>query len=666
MFGFSTLTGCYDNKPRFQRSTFDGLFEHLQSHTRVIPLTMGDYLALDDNGQKNHKSGPAVCLTEFNGTRSIDNVVRTFGLGLDVDEAHVERDRLVSLLSGTSAIIYESANSVPSARRWRVFIEYARPFTPEEHAAAFEHWRAIIPGASDKSKDAARLWYCVQRFKDSDQRMLERLPGRPYIAQAPRRVTPQEAFRRHIKPPADTPASVGSRNDTMLRYLASKVSECESEEELLEVALEKNDEYERPLPKREVSGMVRRTWKRREKLGWKPLSVIEEETSEDEEKPGLPFMPVEFTTPAPKLPTPVVAHWLPRRVVTLFSAHGGTGKSYVALEVAVRVCLGLPVFGCQADSTPVLFYSCEDEEAVLRARADRFAEHFGYKPADLDGRLFLYDVTAVGDGDGFDVEWYKRFDSTRSYGPTRTMEMVYNTAEAFGCGAVIADNVSDIFAGEENNRAQVRGFMRLVKNQTQRVNAATLLLGHTNKPSASAKAGEDVQGYSGSTAWHNSARSRWWMARAEDDRERLELSLEKSNYGKSGLLVEVRWNEEKGVLLSQDAQVHQALGDLRMTILAKLAEYEDRGIELLASARAGGAAQSALRKDIPSMRRFKATAVQDELEAMYREGLLAKGSREARNTKAGGKVALFTVTDKGREALEASNRRVAKLRPEGG
>ena len=58
--------------------------------------------------------------------------------------------------------------------------------------------------------------------------------------------------------------------------------------------------------------------------------------------------------------------------------------------------------------------------------------------------------------------------------------------------------------------------------------AAVVLLAHIDK--AAARNGGQGNSYSGSTAWHNSARSR--LALVEDEATGLELLHEKANFGK--------------------------------------------------------------------------------------------------------------------------------------
>ena len=386
---------------------------------------------------------------------------------------------------------------------------------------------------------------------------------------------------------------------------------------------------------------------RKAKAGTSAPPVEAPEDVEGEDEAGDLFIEgvyLPFSKKAPELPLPVVMHWLPRKSVTLFGSHGGTGKSYVGLEVAVRVVLGLDVFGCKTDPVNTIFYSCEDEQAVMRDRADRIAIELGHKPSDLDGRLFLLDMTSHTQ-----PELYRE---TREGGAvTTTFPKLFNTVERVDAGLVVIDNASDVFAANENDRTKVREFMRMLKAPAQEMDLAILLLAHTNKVTAQAKAGEDVQGYSGSTAWHNSARSRWFMAFDKDDPELRVLSLDKSNYGKSGLTVEVRWHESKKLLLSGEAVARKPLNELAGAVLKKVAHYDKTNTEMLVSMKAPGTSslQAKLRKDVPELRRRRATEVQEFLDMLARDGFLAivERPRGGRNKSS---VKVFTLGERAKEA----------------
>jgi RecA-family ATPase len=93
----------------------------------------------------------------------------------------------------------------------------------------------------------------------------------------------------------------------------------------------------------------------------------------------------------------------------------------------------------------------------------------------------------------------------------------------------------------ENDRAKVRQFI----SSLTRLAPAVLLLAHVDAASSMADPRE-AKGYSGSTGWNNSVRSRWFMSKAKDGDDII-LTLPKVNYAKAGSEAVIRWSESNGV-----------------------------------------------------------------------------------------------------------------------
>lgn len=106
-------------------------------------------------------------------------------------------------------------------------------------------------------------------------------------------------------------------------------------------------------------------------------------------------------------------------------------------------------------------------------------------------------------------------------------------------GLFIVDSAADAF-GEEINRYAVRSFIRLLKS----IGCTTLLLGHPSVDGL--KSG---RGYSGSTHWNNSVRSRLYFTRATTDEgdcpdpDLRVLELAKANRAQTGQRMHLRWTE---------------------------------------------------------------------------------------------------------------------------
>lgn len=145
-----------------------------------------------------------------------------------------------------------------------------------------------------------------------------------------------------------------------------------------------------------------------------------------------------------------------------------------------------------------------------------------------------------------------------------------------GADVIVIDNASDAFSGNENERRGVRAFMRRLTDLGRQHNAAVLLLAHIDK--AAARAGPAGNSYSGSTAWHNSARSRVALLVQED--ESVLLVHEKLNLGKKAEPAWLRWND-RGVLIAAEREAF-ALSDADNgpPALAVLLAAKDAGIRV--------------------------------------------------------------------------------------
>lgn len=213
--------------------------------------------------------------------------------------------------------------------------------------------------------------------------------------------------------------------------------------------------------------------------------------------------------------------WLPKRHVTLFGGHGGMGKSTVALAIAAHVACGLPFAGFEVEQSPVLFVSLEDEASIVRLRLRRIIEAYRLPAGRVLENLRLLDGTQgfaalMTEGEGY---------SSR---PAFTAAYREMAARAEGAGLIVVDNASDAFDANENSRQHVRMFVRGLAAVARHYNASVMLLAHIDK--AAAKGGGNGNDYSGSTAWHNSARSR--LALLNKDGGNILLEHQKANLSK--------------------------------------------------------------------------------------------------------------------------------------
>ena len=231
--------------------------------------------------------------------------------------------------------------------------------------------------------------------------------------------------------------------------------------------------------------------------------------------------PMDWGTLAGVSPEPATfrwAGWLPARTTTLLSANGGVGKSNLSLQLAAGLALGGRFLGEELEACRVLVISAEDEARTVHFRLANICQDLGAPLSALTGRLVAYDLTQSDC-----VMW-------RQGAPTARMQWLADVVNQHQAEVVVIDNASDVFNANENDRAEVRGFMRSLNAIAHHSGAAILLLAHVDKASVRMGAGVDTQStFSGSTAWNNSARSRWAMTR--DLEHVIALRHEKCNLG---------------------------------------------------------------------------------------------------------------------------------------
>lgn len=240
----------------------------------------------------------------------------------------------------------------------------------------------------------------------------------------------------------------------------------------------------------------------------------------------------------------LVPDLVPGRTVTLLSGDGGTGKSLLALQLACAVALGRPWIGRDVATGGAVYISAEDDRDELHRRLAAVAEAENFDLADLD-RLHMSSLA------GQDA-LLATLDPGGRLAPSPLFREVEAQVEDLGPALVVLDTLADLFPGNENDRAQARQFVGLVRGLAIRHECAIVLLSH---PSVAGMA--SGTGLSGSTAWNGSVRSRLYLDRVKDagnfepDPDARVLKTMKANYGPTGGEIALRWEAGRFVAQSQ-------------------------------------------------------------------------------------------------------------------
>jgi hypothetical protein len=194
----------------------------------------------------------------------------------------------------------------------------------------------------------------------------------------------------------------------------------------------------------------------------------------------------------------LISHWLSTGA-TLLAGSGGVGKSLLAQTIATALAIGHPFIDDIAAPKRVLMWACEDDHDELWRRQIAICSLFGYPMADLAGKLTI--EPRLGEDNSLFVPVY----GSPSWTPLR--EELREQVADYQADVLILDNIGQTFGCSENERHAVTVYV----NGCGVMASAVLLLGHPAKVAGSE--------FSGSTAWENAVRMRWYLGTKLPDQD---------------------------------------------------------------------------------------------------------------------------------------------------
>lgn len=252
---------------------------------------------------------------------------------------------------------------------------------------------------------------------------------------------------------------------------------------------------------------------------------------------------------------------IPMRQVTILAGDGGVGKSLLALQIAAAGAMSVDTLapvggeGFEPLAGQTLYIGAEDEADEFHRRLADIVKAHGKTLSDL----WLMRLVPLADRDAL----ISIPDRAGNMQPTALMRQIIELILEIQPKLLVLDTAADLFGGDEIKRGQARQFIAMLRSVAIKLDLAVVLLTH---PSVSGMA--SGAGTSGSTGWSNSVRSRLYLTRPKDDEADPDLRIlktMKSNYGKTGDEVRLRWRE--GAFVIDDG--HTPAGS---TLLAARAE----------------------------------------------------------------------------------------------
>ncbi|CAG9932043.1 AAA family ATPase [Candidatus Nitrotoga arctica] len=294
---------------------------------------------------------------------------------------------------------------------------------------------------------------------------------------------------------------------------------------------------------------------------------------------------------------------VPSEALTLLAAHGGTGKSLFALQLAAHVSTGADFLGLPTEQSKTLFFSAEDATNTIRRRFGSLCRVDGLDPAKVEHNLIVLDATdAPCLFHEVNILGVRRGQVTEHYLKLKAM------IEAERVAFLIIDNASDAFGANPIDRQHVTQFVRVLVHLVRKIGGAVLMLSHVNKVTSRAgKKQTDSEGYADSAAWHNAPRSRLFL-NATDEAGSLSLAHQKNNVGKKQPDMNLAFRVDGSSIISLDAGHANGMASVnallregyRLPLMKLIHEFYVRGENISVSANSPGTNAHALLKAEPS------------------------------------------------------------------
>ena len=227
---------------------------------------------------------------------------------------------------------------------------------------------------------------------------------------------------------------------------------------------------------------------------------------------------------------------LPESEVTLLTGQGGSGKSFLMLQIACLLAAGYTDASLKQseiigrtqshyfvqpkltpswdEPQPVIYASYEDDMSEIRRRMNYLYNHFDWV-TQKQSRIFenLHPISMRQLGPVWAPEMGKHWQ-TRSQS-TRVAELLKKECEHKKAKLLMIDPLSACFYGDENNKAEVYAFINSWAAWGEETETAVLISAHLPKNKESRRSG-----YSGAAAWEGAVRSLFtldWFDMNEDE-----------------------------------------------------------------------------------------------------------------------------------------------------
>jgi len=208
----------------------------------------------------------------------------------------------------------------------------------------------------------------------------------------------------------------------------------------------------------------------------------------------------------PTTPDFYLKNWLPipKENLTMITAPGGSGKSFLSIQIALKMLL-------ENKDYKTLIWNTEDTKGDIRKRTNQILNYI-LNENDLD----IKNIDII---DNSNLPIYFNDNNLQAF---KDLFKPYNL--------IILDPLISFFQGEENSNTEARRFMNIINKIAIDNNQAIIIIHHHNK--------KDKEGNSrtrGASAFVDAARLLYEINNIENNKNKKEIKIVKDNKGVSFL-----------------------------------------------------------------------------------------------------------------------------------
>ncbi|MDE2056393.1 MAG: AAA family ATPase [Betaproteobacteria bacterium] len=490
--------------------------------------------------------------TRLNATklRANANVVEVSMLVFDIDDPKGKTlNQIIDLVSNQDCIVHSTWSHTPDKPRYRLIIRLSESISSEHYRKARDNFLFFNPELStiiDKAcSDIARAYYLFSYPEDRSQHAV-------FIINKGNPVKISDYLIRTYSPTltkTDTKINFstdnvmeGSRNVALTKYLGGIIGQGKDYQESLSLAISWNASLADPLDEVEVTRTHQSIWKTHQKNHpvVTNLNLVSTHITSVNRQFSLVAASDLLASPPPPRKW-LINDFLPKKIVAAIIAAGGTGKSFLAMHIAVALAAGNSLF-CKFiinTASKVVFISGEDDSEELQRRIHAVTRGL---PTNLIESI-KNNIHFIDLADSLELFTCKPISGEVSMTDV-PVNLVKTIKEKLGdeVDLVIVDPVSRFRGGEENSAGDTTRFVQALQYIRDHLNASVLTLHHVNKGAKSN--GATQNNARGSSAFIDGVRLVYELNTISEDEIKKQygasdiipklvtLSCVKSNYGK--------------------------------------------------------------------------------------------------------------------------------------